>query len=83
MTRNGTSYTLSISDTARGATKTKWTFSQAETGSDANSSAEWVAEAPELCNIFYCQLASLTNFGTVNLTGAQAADGGSNRSGRG
>jgi hypothetical protein len=73
VTRNGTSYTLAISDTTRG-----WKFSQAATGSDANSSAEWVAEAPELCNIFYCQLASLTNFGTVKMSGAQAAVGGSN-----
>jgi Peptidase A4 family len=78
VTRSGTAYTLMISDTPRGATKARWTFSQAAAGSDANSSAEWVAEAPELCNFFSCQLASLTNFGAVNMSGAQAADGGSN-----
>jgi Peptidase A4 family len=76
VTRTGTSYTLSMSDTANSVTK--WTFSQAETGSDANSSAEWVAEAPELCNVLGCHLASLTNFGTVSMSGGQAAVGGSN-----
>jgi Peptidase A4 family len=77
VTRSGTSYTLMLSDkAANGAAK--WTFAQVETGSDANSSAEWVAEAPELCNVFYCQLASLTNFGSVTMSGGQAADGGSN-----
>jgi Peptidase A4 family len=67
VTRSGTSYTLSISDPAH-----KWTFSKTVTGSDANSSAEWVAEAPELCNFYYCQLASLTNFGTLSMSAAQA-----------
>jgi hypothetical protein len=67
---------LSLTDTATNGTR-KWAFSSVQTGSDANSSAEWVAEAPELCNIFYCQLASLTNFGTVKMSGAGAAVGGS------
>jgi hypothetical protein len=67
--RSGGSYTLSLSDKTKG-----WKFSQAETGSDANTSAEWVAEAPSLCNIFRCQLASLTNFGTFSMTGAGASN---------
>jgi hypothetical protein len=74
--RSGGSYTLSLTDTRNGVPQ--WSFSQPESGSNANSSAEWVAEAPELCNIFFCQLASLTNFGAVNFTGAQAAVGGPN-----
>ncbi|MBV9661682.1 MAG: hypothetical protein JO337_11045 [Acidimicrobiales bacterium] len=69
VTRSGTSYTLSLTDPAEG-----WQFSQAETGSDADASAEWVAEAPELCNAFYCSLANLTNFGTVTFSGAKASD---------
>jgi hypothetical protein len=74
--QSGGSYTLSLTDTRNGVVQ--WSFSQPESGSNANSSAEWVAEAPELCNLFSCQLASLTNFGTVNFTGAQAATGGPN-----
>ena len=69
--RSGGSYTLSLTDTRNGVVQ--WSFSQPESGSNANSSAEWVAEAPELCNVFSCQLASLTNFGTVHFTRAQAA----------
>jgi hypothetical protein len=76
VSRSGASYTLSISDTPANGAK-PWTFSTPATGSDANSSAEWVAEAPELCNIFRCQLASLTNFGSFSMSGAQAAAGGS------
>jgi hypothetical protein len=69
VTRSGTSYTLALSDTTAG-----WNFAQRATGSDANASAEWIAEAPELCNSFFCSLASLTNFGTVTFSGAQASD---------
>jgi hypothetical protein len=73
---SGTSYTLSLTDTSGG--KTNWTFSTVVSGSNANSSAEWIAEAPEVCNFFGCSLANLTNFGTVSFTGADAAVGGAN-----
>jgi len=73
--RSGTSYTLSLTDTSSNTTSPNWTFSKVLTGSNANSSAEWVAESPEICS-FFCQLASLTDFGTVTFSGAQAADGG-------
>jgi hypothetical protein len=69
VTRSGTSYTLALKDATAG-----WSFAQNETASDADTSAEWVAEAPELCSIFSCSLASLTNFGSVTFTGAEAAD---------
>jgi hypothetical protein len=71
VTRSGTSYTLALSDTT--ATP-PWHFSQTVAGSDANSSAEWIAEAPSLCNGYFCTPTSLTNFGTVSFSGAQAID---------
>jgi len=71
--RSGTSYTLSLTDTENGLVR--WTYSTVQAASDANSSAEWVAEAPELCS-FVCRLASLTDFGTVTFSEAQAAAGG-------
>jgi hypothetical protein len=59
---------LTISDTTQG-----WTFhtTQSFTG-DALSSAEWIAEAPSLCSPGSCKVAPLTNFGTVNFSGASA-----------
>ena len=77
VTRNGTSYTLAMTDTENGANR--WTFSQPETGTEANSSAEWVAEAPEICTFIFCRLANLTNFGTVTFSGSVAATGGANQ----
>lgn len=74
VSRTALSYTLALTDSVGGVTK--WKFSQAETGSDANSSAEWIAEAPEICTIFVCRGASLTNFGTVTFSLSRAADGG-------
>jgi len=70
VSRTGTSYTLSLRS-SRG-----WSFSQPETGTEANSSAEWIAEAPEICSVV-CSGAKLTNFGTMEFTGAEAAAGGS------
>jgi hypothetical protein len=71
VTRSGTSYTLSLQSSEG------WTFSTTQTGSDANTSAEWVAEAPNTCVLIFCSNAKLTNFGTVAFSGAQAATGGS------
>jgi hypothetical protein len=71
VTRSGTSYTLSLQSSEG------WTFSTTQTGSDANSSAEWIAEAPDVCLLgILCGNASLTDFGSVAFTGAEAADGG-------
>lgn len=71
VTRSGTNYTLSL-HSSRG-----WTFSTTQSGSDANGSAEWIAEAPSLCTIFACRNANLTNFGTVTFSSSTAATGGS------
>ncbi len=70
VTRSGTSYTLSLHSSEG------WTFSTTQTGTDANSSAEWVAEAPDTCFLIFCSNARLTNFGSVTFLGAQAATGG-------
>ncbi|HEY1446513.1 MAG TPA: G1 family glutamic endopeptidase [Acidimicrobiales bacterium] len=70
VTRSGTSYTLAMTS-SKG-----WTFSTTQTGSDANSSAEWIAEAPDTCILVFCSNAHLSNFGTVNFSGAQASTGG-------
>jgi hypothetical protein len=68
----GTSFTLKLVS-SRG-----WTFSITKTGTGlAQSSAEMIAESPEICYGFRCQLAQLPNFGTVNFTGSEAmATGG-------
>ena len=70
VSRSGTSYTLQL-HSSRG-----WTFSTVQAGSDANGSAEWIAEAPEICSVFFCRNANLTNFGTVQFSGSEAATGG-------
>ena len=69
--RAGTSYTLTMKSSEG------WTFSTTQTGSDANSSAEWIAEAPDTCFLIFCSNASLTNFGSVTFSGSEAATGGS------
>jgi hypothetical protein len=64
-----TSGTLTIADSTQ-----SWTFTtpQSFSGFDL-SSAEWIAEAPSLCAPGGgCHGAPLTNFGTVNFTGASA-----------
>ena len=76
VTRSGNSYALILVDNE--ASGGKWTFSQPETASDANASAEWVAEAPEICFLVFCRQASLTDFGTLTFSGAQAATGAAN-----
>jgi hypothetical protein len=70
VSRSGTKYTLTL-QSSRG-----WNFTTVQSGNDANSSAEWVAEAPEICSFIFCRLASLTNFGTVAFTNGAAATGG-------
>jgi hypothetical protein len=71
VTRSGTSYTLS-EHSSEG-----WAFSTTQTGSDANTSAEWVAEAPDTCLLgIFCSNAKLTNFGSVTFSGATASTGG-------
>jgi hypothetical protein len=53
-----------------------WKFTTSKSGSGlAQSSAELIAESPEICFLF-CRLAPLSNFGTVNFTGADAAVSG-------
>jgi hypothetical protein len=67
---SGTTFTLSLKS-SRG-----WTFSTVQSGSGlAQSSAEWIAESPEICS-FTCRLAQLADFGTMSFTGAEAAVGG-------
>lgn len=67
---SGSTYTLTISDSRSGTYRT----SQALNGA-ADSSAEWIAESPEICS-YTCTLASLADFGTLSFSGA-AATGGS------
>jgi Peptidase A4 family len=50
-----------------------WHFTSTQSGSGlAQSSAEAIAESPEICS-FYCSLAPLANFGTMSFNGVQAA----------
>jgi hypothetical protein len=63
-------YTLTLKS-SRG-----WTFTTTQAGSDANSSAEWIAEAPEICS-FFCTNAKLSDFGTMKFSSSEAATGGS------
>ncbi|HVC71605.1 MAG TPA: G1 family glutamic endopeptidase [Acidimicrobiales bacterium] len=72
VTRSGTSYTLSL-HSSRG-----WTFSTHQTGSNPNSSAEWIAEAPTICRV-RCRQGKLADFGSVNFSGADAATGGADQ----
>jgi hypothetical protein len=68
---SGSTYTLSLHSSEG------WTFSTVQTESGlAQSSAELIAESPEICNFLFCRLAQLSDFGTVNFTGADAAVSG-------
>jgi peptidase A4-like protein len=69
VSRSGSSYTLSLKSSEG------WTFSTNQGGSFANASAEWVAEAPETCQLIFCNRANLANFGSVAFSNAQAAAG--------
>jgi hypothetical protein len=57
-----------------------WTYATTRTEAGlGQSSAELIVESPEACGLF-CQVAPLSNFGTVNFTGARAAvNGGTDR----
>jgi hypothetical protein len=66
--RSGTSYTLQVTD----STHTANSFSTTQTCSDcANSSAEWIAEAPSGSSGIY----PLADFGTWTETGASVTEG--------
>ena len=66
--RSGTSYTLAVTD----STHTANSFSTKQTCSScANSSAEWIAEAPSGSSGVY----PLTDFGTVTLSSATVTEG--------
>ena len=69
VTRSGSSYTLSVTDSTHPADS----FSTTQTCSSgcANTSAEWVAEAPSGTFGVY----PLTDFGTWNATGAAVSNG--------
>jgi hypothetical protein len=66
--RSGTSYTLKVTDSAHPANS----FTTTQTCSNcANSSAEWIAEAPSSGN----KILPLANFGTWNESGATVKSG--------
>jgi hypothetical protein len=66
--RSGTSYALSVTDSTHPANS----FSTTQTGSgDANSSAEWIAEAPSGPAAEY----PLTDFGTWRVSNAAVTEG--------
>jgi Peptidase A4 family len=67
---SGTTFTLSLKSSEG------WTFSTVQSGSGlAQSSAEWIAESPEICS-FTCKLAQLSDFGTMTFSNAEAAVNG-------
>lgn len=66
----GSTYTLRLVD-SRGGT---YTTTKTSSG-DADSSAEWIAESPEICNFYSCSLAQLADFGVVNFGSASATAG--------
>jgi hypothetical protein len=68
--RLATVYTLSLKNNTTGQT-----FSTTQTSTAANSSAEWIAEAPSQCIIIFCRVLPLANFGTVTFTGSYATNG--------
>src|SRR5579871_2824549 len=66
----GFMYTLSMTSSEG------WTFTTSKFRLfPARSSAEMIAESPEICSIT-CSIASLADFGTVNFSGVAAATGG-------
>jgi hypothetical protein len=70
VTRSGTSYTLTVTDSSNPANS----FSTTQSCSDcANSSAEWIAEAPSGSSGVY----PLADFGTWSTSGASVTEGSS------
>jgi hypothetical protein len=70
----GNEWTLTISDSS--SSHAAWHFSTSVAFSGAaQSSAEWVAERPEICSNS-CSLASLADFGSVTFSGATATTTG-------
>jgi hypothetical protein len=68
VTRNGTNYTLSVTD----STHTADSFTETETCSScANSSAEWIAEAPSSSSSVY----PLADFGSWTASNASVTEG--------
>jgi hypothetical protein len=68
---SGSVFTISLSS-SRG-----WVFTTTGNApSAAQSSAEWIAEAPSLCVLTECFVLPLAKFGTVDFTGASATSGG-------
>jgi peptidase A4-like protein len=70
VSRTATLYTLSIVNNSTGQR-----FSTTQASTAANSSAEWVAEAPSQCIIVFCRVLPLANFGTMTFTGSYATSG--------
>jgi hypothetical protein len=72
---SGSVFTISLSS-SRG-----WAFTTTGSApSAAESSAEWIAEAPSLCFLSQCTVLPLAKFGTVDFTGASATSGASSGS---
>lgn len=74
------SWTITLSDTTGG-----WTFDTTLTYRGPGTSAEWILEAPSLCNAISCTTATLADYGTATFDpgtangvdpGLQDADGG-------
>ncbi len=74
------SWTITLSDTTGG-----WTFETTLTYNGPGTSAEWILEAPSLCNAISCTTATLADYGTATFDpgtangvdpGLQDADGG-------
>jgi hypothetical protein len=68
VTRNGKLYTLALDSSAG------WRFAVLQQGSAEDSSAEWIASSPPLCET--CRYVALADFGTATFANAQAAAGG-------
>ncbi len=66
---SGSTYTLTITDSRSGTYHVSKSLSGA-----ADSSAEWIAESPEICSRT-CKLASLADFGTMKFTSSTATGG--------
>jgi hypothetical protein len=70
VSRLATVYTLKLKNNTTGQS-----FSTTQTSTAANSSAEWVAEAPSQCIIVFCRVLPLANYGTMTFTSSYATSG--------